>query len=166
MKTYWVLRQNYSEKTNQAQMRDFIKTKCFISCPWGGWGNQRQNVVNRVYNETRVPDNRPSRGQDRRFVEDMKIGDIVLIPFTKGHGHIVARIISDVEYDFYTGLFWSETGNQIAIRPSGDHPFSPIGRRIEILSDEFHPNAHLGQLTLCKLNSAVLHMIQDTIENI
>lgn len=163
MKTYWVLRQNYGSKTNQAQMRDFIKTQCFISCPWGGWGEKKQNVIDRKYNETPLPNNRSSRGQDRRFVEDMKIGDIVLIPFAKGHGHIVARIVSDVEYDFHTGLFWTETGNQIAIQATGEQPFSPIGRRIEILSDEFNPKCHLGQLTLCKMNSAVLQMIQDTI---
>ena len=106
---FWVLRQNYGEKTNQEQMKELILRQKFVACPWGGWGPERQNVIDGIYNKQVVrPGGRTSNNQDKRFVEEMKIGDIILIPFAKKRGCIVARITSGVEYSIDTGLFWTE----------------------------------------------------------
>jgi len=151
---FWVLRQNYGEITNQFDMKKLIKSQHFVSCPWGGWGVSRQNVVDGVYNETPCGEKgrRTSNRQDRKFVEEMKIGDIVLIPFTGSKECIVARITSDVEYAIDTGLNWNEEPGQISIGENDGLPFRPVGRYIEILCDNFIPDKSLGQWTLSKMN--------------
>ena len=45
----------------------------------------------------------------------MKIGDIVLIPFAKKRGCIIARITSGVEYSIDTGLFWSHNNENTTV---------------------------------------------------
>jgi predicted Mrr-cat superfamily restriction endonuclease len=166
--TYWVLRQNYAEKTNQSQMKDFIMSQQFITCPWGGWGKERENVINGKYNEDVLdrPGKRSSRNQDRKFVEDMKIGDIVVIPFASKLDCIVGRISSNVEYAYNTNLFycgsdtkgWVITDNCIKKEAV---PFRPVGRRIEIIRTDFKPERHLGQLTLSKLNKRIIDKLNE-----
>ena len=165
---YWVLRQNYGERTNQKQMRDFIMSQKFVTCPWGGWGKERENVINGVYNEKMTADRqgrRLSKGQDRKFVEDMKIGDIILIPFPNKLGCIVARITSNVEYAYDTGLLYNSVdangSSQMSFSETGDLPFRPVGRRIEILQTEFNPSRHLGQLTLSKMNKVIVDKLNE-----
>jgi predicted Mrr-cat superfamily restriction endonuclease len=107
---FWVLRQNYGEKTDQIKMRKLNTKNGIITCPWGGWGNQRKNVIDGVYNEVvpEKPSERSSKGQDRRFVEEMKVGDIVLIPYAKQKTCVIARITSGIDYAVDTGLHWEE----------------------------------------------------------
>jgi hypothetical protein len=157
---FWVLRQNYCEKTNQSQIKEMIMRQHIITCPWGGWGSARENVINGIYNETR-PDGsgRPSGGQDRKFVENMKIGDIVLICISK-QGYIVGRIVSGVEYAIDTGLFWTEKDTQIVLGETGDLPFRPVGRYIEIITTEFEPKRRLGQKTISKMNKIIVDMLK------
>jgi hypothetical protein len=152
----WILRQNYAEITNQKDMRELIINQKFVTCPWGGWGEPKQNVMNHKYNE-KFPE-KSSRGQDRKFVEDMEIGDIVLIPFAKRRECIIVRICSNVEYEIETGLFWNQQGNQIKIGSEGQ-PFKPVGRRIEILNEKFIPGIGLGQWTLSKMNKTLVDKI-------
>ena len=150
---FWVLRQNYAEITNQIDMKKLIKSQKFVTCPWGGWGIPRQNVIDGVYNETVCDESRrSSNGQDRKFVEEMKIGDIVLIPFAKGNGCLVARITSNVNYAIDSGLHWNAEGNQIKIGENNGLPFRPVGRYIEIISENFTPDKSLGQWSLSKMN--------------
>ena len=150
---FWVLRQNYGEKTNQIDMKKLIKSQQFVTCPWGGWGIPRQNVIEGVYNETVCDENRrSSNGQDRKFVEEMKIGDIVMIPFAKGNGCLVARITSDINYAIDSGLHWNEGEKQIKIGDNNGLPFRPVGRYIEIISENFTPDKSLGQWSLSKMN--------------
>ena len=155
---FWVLRQNYAEITNQTNVKNLIKSQQFVTCPWGGWGTPRQNVIDNIYNETlRDESDRTSSGQDRKFVEDMNIGDIVLIPFAKNNGYIVARITSDVEYAINTGLNWKKKGKKINIGNNDGLPFRPVGRYIEIISEDFiTSNKSLGQWTLSKINNKEL----------
>ena len=154
---FWILRQNYGERTSQKNMRDFILSTCFITCPWGGWGEHRTNVINGVFNEKKIDDSkRTSRGQDRRFVQEMKIGDIVLIPFTGQENCVLARVIGDVEYCIDSGMFWRQENNKIIIDVAGGEPFQPVGRRIEILNAELpRPSSHLGQQTLMKMRPSL-----------
>jgi hypothetical protein len=153
----WVLRQNYGTKTNQSDMRELIMTQKFVTCPWGGWGVHRQNVIDGIYND-RMPIQvgRSSRGQDRRFVEEMAIGDIVVIPFVGTKECIIAKITSDVEYAIESGLKWKEENGQIQLGDNNGLPFQPVGRRIEIIRDSFIPAKSFGPMTLCKLNRLLL----------
>lgn len=146
---FWVLRQNYAETTNQDDVKNLIKSQKFVMCPWGGWGTPRQNVIDNIYNEIVCDESgRPSGGQDRKFVEEMNIGDIVLIPLKK-NGYIVAKITSDVEYAINTGLYWKKEGKTINIGNNDGLPFRPVGRYIEIISEDFIPsNKNIGQSTL------------------
>lgn len=148
---FWILRQNYAEKTDQTNVRDLILSQQFVSCPWGGWGIHRENVVNGTYND-KPSVGRSAYSQDRRFVEDMQIGDIVLVPFAgKSTSCIIARIVGPVEYAIDTGLSRIETDGVIKLGSEGE-PFRPVGRRIEILNAEYPKPARLGQWTLCKMN--------------
>jgi hypothetical protein len=160
---FWLLRQNYGEITNQRDMFTFIKQHQFVTCPWGGWGLPRQNVIDGIYNE-RASDEarRPSLGQDRKFVEDMKIGDIVLIPFTNQRECILARIVSDVVFATESGLNWKQDEDRIRIGDFSEGlPFRPVARRIQIISDKFicDDKRKLGILTLCRLNSSIVEKI-------
>lgn len=150
---FWVLRQNYGEITNQKNMRDFILSTHFITCPWGGWGDQKTKVINGVFNEEAVDESkRTSRGQDRKFVQEMRIGDIVLIPFKGQKTCVLARITGDVEYGIDTGMFWRKSNDKVRIDVAGGEPFLPVGRRIEILNaDLARPSPHLARQTLTKL---------------
>ena len=105
---FWVIRQNYSEKTDQIKMRELNTKQRFIACPWGARGNERLNVINGIYTEVIPvsPGGRLSKSQDRRFVEEMKIGDIVLIAYAKQKTFIIARIKSGIDYSIDTGVFW------------------------------------------------------------
>ena len=67
----------------------------------------------------------------------MKIGDIVMIPFAKGNGCLVARITSDINYAIDSGLHWNEGEKQIKIGDNNGLPFRPVGRYIEIISENF-----------------------------
>lgn len=155
---FWILRQNYGEITNQSDMKKMIMNKKFVTCPWGGWGIPRQNVIDGIYNESVCDESRrSSNGQDRKFVEEMNIGDIILIPFAKGKGCIVARITSNVNYAIDTGLHWIKEGNQIKIGDNNGLPFRPVGRYIEIISDDFIPNKSLGQWSLSKMNKQLVY---------
>lgn len=158
---FWILRQNYGERTNQKNMRDFILNTRFITCPWGGWGETRTRVINGVFNEEPVGNStRTSRGQDRKFVQEMKIGDIVLIPFTGQQNCILARVTGDVEYGIETGMFWRESNDKVRIDVAGGEPFRPVGRRIEILNADLpRPSPHLGQQTLMKMREAIVNRL-------
>ena len=158
---FWVLRQNYGEITNQKNMRDFILSTHFITCPWGGWGEHRTKVINGVFNEKSVDESkRTSRGQDRKFVQEMKIGDIVLIPFKGQKTCVLARIIGDVEYGIDTGMFWRKSNDKVMIDVAGGEPFRPVVRRIEILNADLpRPSPHLGQHTLMKLRDDLVNRL-------
>jgi len=159
---YWVLRQNYSEKTDQVKMRELNVKHQFIACPWGGWGNARENVINGSYNEhvPHRPGGRLSRGQDRKFVEEMKIGDIVVIAYAKKKECILARIVSDVDYSINTGVYWEDAPDRISLTETGDIPFSPVGRRIEILQSNFVPVFKPNRMSLTKMGQTNIERIK------
>ena len=160
---FWVLRQNYAEITNQDDMKKLIKGQKFITCPWGGWGLPRQNVIDNIYNENVCDESqRSSNGQDRKFVEEMNIGDIVLIPFANNNGCIIAKITSNVDYSIDTGLYWKKEGKKIIIDDNNDGlPFRPVGRYIEIISENFVPNKSLGQWSLSKMNKELVSRLNN-----
>ncbi len=159
---FWVLRQNYGEITDQDDMKNLIRDKKFVTCPWGGWGVPRQNVIDNIYNENVCDEScRSSNSQDRKFVEEMNIGDIVLIPFAKNNGCIIAKITSNVDYAIDTGLYWKKEGKRIYIGDNDGLPFRPVGRYIEIISEDFIPNKSLGQWSLSKMNKELVSRLNN-----
>jgi hypothetical protein len=162
----WVLRQNYSEKTDQIKMRELNTEKGIITCPWGGWGNARTNVINRVYNEVvpHKPGGRLSKGQDRRFVEQMKKGDRVLIAYAKQKTCVIAEIVSDTENSLDTGLYWEDRGDFIELTETGEIPFCPVGRRIRILQTDFRPEFKPNRMSLTMMkNQACIDYINSIV---
>lgn len=130
---FWSLRQNPEGITNQKQMRDFILSQNTVTCPFGHLKDKRDNVIRNVYNEE--DPTWKSRSQDRKFIEHMNIGDIVVIPFAGIKKCIIARIVSEPLYGIDTKLFTSirNEGKEIQIKSEGDTPFRPVGRKIQII---------------------------------
>jgi hypothetical protein len=151
----WVLRQNYGEKTDQIKMRELNMNKRIITCPWGGWGNDRKNVIDKVYNDTILhkPVGRLSKGQDRRFVDIMKVGDRVLIAYAKQKTCVIAEITTDSENSLDTGLYWEDRGDFVELTETGKNPFCPVGRNIKILQTDFTPEFKPNRMSLTKMKN-------------
>lgn len=151
---FWSIRQNPYANTNQAQMRDFILSQSVVTCPFGHIGNGRNNVIDGVYNE------RNSLSQDRKFIEDIKIGDIIVIPFAGLKECVLAKIISEPIYAIDTGLFYSATYSKVGINltEQGDLPFRPVGRKIEILDSSvvFQDKRVLPRTSLSRINPDII----------
>ena len=153
---YWIIRQNYGEKTCQLDMKNFIRSEKFITCPWGGWGEHRQNVIDGRFNIS-------ANDQDRKFVEDIKIGDIVLIPFAKNNGKnngmFLAEIISDVVNDFESEFKYDLKGTKTRIQKNSGQIFRPVGRRIKIIREYHETIRGLPIKTLTKKNEELLRVL-------
>jgi hypothetical protein len=158
----WSLRQNPYANTDQTQMRKAILENNFVSCPFGHISVCRNNLLDGRYNTE-------ANKQDVQFIEDMKIGDIVLIPFKGQKACILAKIVSDPVYCIETGLYTSQkAGEQIKISHSdaGGEPFRPVGRRIEILNSnvvftdkrKFIPMNTFKRLSARILQEVLLHL--------
>lgn len=151
---FWSIRQNPYTKTNQTQMRDFILSQSVVTCPFGHIGHGRNNVIDRVYNETN------SLSQDRKFIEDIKIGDIIVIPFAGLKECILAKIVTDPIYAIDTGLFHTSTFNKdgINLTEEGDTPFCPVGRKIEIINPSlvFQDKRVLPRTSLSRINPDII----------
>jgi hypothetical protein len=146
-----MIRQNPFQSTDQKQMCEINLSQRIITCPFGHIHTCRNNVMDGVYNEE-------SNSQDRRFIEELQIGDVVLIPFAKRKQCILARIVSAPIYAIDTGLFTTLHDGKISISTEGDTPFRPVGRRIQILRDDiiFPDKRVLPRVSLCKLNPTIL----------
>jgi hypothetical protein len=151
---FWSIRQNPYANTNQKDMRELIISQNIVTCPFGHMDVGRNNVINGVYNTE-------SHSQDRKFINDMNIGDIILIPFTGLKECIIARIASEPIYGIDTGLFTSMIDGKIQVKKEGDTPFRPVGRRIQIISNNanfndkrFLPRVSLSNIDPCHFNSA------------
>ena len=149
---FWSLRQNPYANTNQIQMREFIISQNIVTCPFGHLNIERNNVINGVYNEEQ------SRSQDRKFIENMNIGDIILIPFVGLKECILARIVSEPIYGVDTRLFTSRRDGKIQVTNEGDTPFRPVGRKIQIIRNNvrFKDKRVLPRLSLCHINPNIL----------
>ncbi len=131
---FWSLRQNPYANTNQIQMREFITSQNIVTCPKGHLNEERNNVINGVYNEDNLK--WKSHSQDRKFIENINIGDIILVSFAGLSECILARIISEPIYGINTGLFTSLDKDKIQVSNKGKIPFRPVGRKIEIISND------------------------------
>jgi hypothetical protein len=92
----------------------------------------------------------------------MNIGDIILIPFAKKKECILARIISNTENSFDTGLFYTVFEDKVTIGDTGENPFQPVIRHIEIIKDEFIPSSRITNLqTLSKMSQSLVDSLDE-----
>jgi hypothetical protein len=153
---FWALRQNPYANTDQCQMRNFIISQNTVTCPFGHLNEERNNVINGSYNEEH-PEWK-SHSQDRKFIENMNIGDIILVSFAGLRECILARIISQPIYGIDTGLFTSKRDGTVQISIKGDTPFRPVGRKIQIIRKDiiFADKRVLPRLSLSHINPNIL----------
>jgi hypothetical protein len=132
----YIVRQNPHENTCQSDMRKFILSKELLTCPYGHIGTAREKVMDRVFNSD------ISLSQDRKFIQDLRVGDLVLVPFagSKERTCILARILSDPFCEFNTGYIYRMEDGKIRVVPfyegdirEGDIAFCPVVRKIQIL---------------------------------
>jgi hypothetical protein len=154
----WCIRQNPSAKTNQHQMRDLVISQKIVTCPFGHLSIARENVINGTYNEENPI--WKSQSQDRKFIETMKIGDIILIPFSGIKECVMARITSEPINGIETNLFTNATydNNKIELLENGEIPFRPVGRQIEIIHTNvlFENKRNLPRQTLSLIKSLMI----------
>lgn len=150
--SYSCLRQNPYTTTNQQRMRKFIISHNIVTCPFGHSFEARDNVVNGKYNEQN------SNSQDRKFIEDMKPGDFVLIPFAKEKKCILAEIVSDPFLVWDTGLFTIMLDGKFKLSRKGIIPFRPVGRKIRIIRDDivFDDKRVLPRNSLSLINPQII----------
>lgn len=165
-RNYYCLRQNDGENMDQESMYKFIIKTRIVICPWGLTGRCKDNVRNGDYNETFVlSPEKQSKSQDRKFVKEIKIGDIVLIPFLKTNRCILGEISSDVIYDMNTdySIHYGRGKELVEYHSDELEKCQPIGRFIKIIHPNYEINnkRHLGRLSLCK--SKHVEKIIDTV---
>ena len=128
------VRQNYSAKTDQEQMRNFILETRILTCPWGNGKENMTRIGEGKYSED-------AKGQDKKFIEEIQIGDYVIIPFLYMRRCILAKVISVPQPYHYTGFYTDKDtkGNFTILREKkeGSEPFIVFGRGIEIIYDDF-----------------------------
>jgi len=150
----WSCRQNPFAGTNQRHMRNLILQQHIITCPFGHVGHNRNQVIDNVFNERDAI--WKSMSQDRKFIESMRIGDLVVIPFTGIQNCLLVRIVSEPIYAYETNLFLS-VDNKLQLSTEGTLPFRPVVRRIEVLFELRFPDKRvLPCCSLSKINPALL----------
>ena len=164
IRKFWCIRQNPSANTIQSQMRNFILSYNVVTCPFGHSHQERNNVLDGIYNEHDLY--WKSRSQDRLFIEQINVDDIIIIPFAKLRTSIVAKVVSTPVYCIHTTLFTSQYNGKIQLSDKGDTPFRPIGRKIQIIDDYFllHDKRKLSMRSLCNINPIIFDSIKHKIK--
>ncbi len=159
---YWSIRQNPRGNMDQVQMRDFVISQNLITCPFGHLSEERTAVIDAVYNENAKW---KSKSQDRKFIEDMKIGDIIVIPFKGITPCLLAVIESDPIYAADTGYYYNTShGDKIHLSQEreiggvgGGTPFRPVVRKIRIIGEiTFLDKRVLTMSSLCHINPSII----------
>ncbi len=157
----WSIRQNPRGNMDQVQMRDFVISQNLITCPFGHLSEERTAVIDAVYNENAKW---KSKSQDRKFIEDMKIGDIIVIPFKGITPCILAVIESDPIYAADTGYYYNTShGDKIHLSREqeigGGTPFRPVVRKIRIIGEiTFSDKRVLTMSSLCHINPNIIQI--------
>ena len=148
----WVIRQNNGGLTNQRIMKKLNTDDRFVICPWGIFGESRNRIIDGVYNKNH--ESWDSGDQDRTFVENINIGDILVIMYNGIKESVIARVTSDVNFAKTTDLKISElpgkNDNKVSymISDEGDFPFRPISRDISVINDSvlFEDKGRVGTM--------------------
>jgi predicted Mrr-cat superfamily restriction endonuclease len=156
LRNYWCLRQNDGENMDQNSMYNFIIETSIVVCPWGFSGICKKNISEKLYNETSdLSPEKVSKSQDRKFIEEINIDDIIIIPFLNTNRCIIGKITSETIYDINTNysIVRSSSGKKL-VKYSTDEleKCEPIGRFIEILDSNYiiKDKRCLGRQSLCK----------------
>jgi hypothetical protein len=154
----WMCRQNPNANTNQEQYRNLNISHNILTCPFGHFGVSRSNIIDGIYNENRLK--WPSKSQDRIFIEEISIGDYVLIPYYNMDYCVLAKIISTPIYIIETGLFININEDEIKLSDHYDEGyihFRPIGRKIQIISENVKVDlSKISRQTLSKLDKTLI----------
>jgi len=156
---FWSIRQNPYANTNQQQMRNLIISQNIITCPFGHMNNERNNVIDEIYNEQHAE--WKSNSQDRKFIENINIDDIILIPFAGLKECILAKIVSDPIICIETGLYTNLHEGIIQVSNEGIIPFRPVGRKIQIIHKDviFKDKRIIPRVSLSKINPTILPIL-------
>lgn len=160
---YWIIRQNPHGDTDQQEMKNMILDTGIVTCPFGHMGDYRNNVIDGFYNND-------SKGQDKTFVQKMKVGDTVLIVFKKPVLPMLARISSDTIDAYNTGYYtWKHDEVRHISRERADARvadvdvcFKPVCKRIDILKQEVPVQTSwriFGQGSLSRMSDEVKQIL-------
>lgn len=131
--TYWCLRQNPYAKTDQNDMYNYITQTNYITAPFGHINEYKDNVVNLTYNNSHPK--WASMGQDKLFMEEMKVGDIVFIPLKQDSRVIVCKITGGTTVDRDSKYKITEVNKQYKLNQTemDGKVFEPIVRPIKVI---------------------------------
>ena len=138
--TTWMLRQNFygniSNGAIQTQVEEFIRETMMVTCPYG-----------HIEKETTNP-------QYIRFMsEEMKKGDIILIPLKGQRKYIKAILEDEVKEEYDTGYYYLSNADSIQLTRQGITPFKPHIRKIKNfeLKDATFDMRKFPRTTFCKM---------------
>lgn len=95
-------------KTNQNVMKKFIIDEEVITCPFGHVHDYSDNANQRIYSSSPTPRQNIiwlSDGQDKKFMEKIDIGDIVVTPFKDQNKVLISEITSEPYRKNFTDMF-------------------------------------------------------------
>lgn len=145
---FYQIRQNPYENTVQLQMKEYIENTGIVTCPFGHIGEGRNKVMDAIYDDK-------AGGQDKRFIHELRVGDYIMVIFTLEkvpkyekeilRNVIFGRIVSEPLYGVDTGHFTftddkgkiNISNHPITSSTINSTPFRPVGRRIEIIDNDF-----------------------------
>ena len=99
------IRQNPSA-LKSSDFIDFIKNNNLITCPWGHSNDCTDNVWNRMYNVE-------AKGQDKKFCEELNVGDYVVIPIERKKKFMLKKITnSQLKCKTFRNMYAIKEGNR------------------------------------------------------
>lgn len=176
MTTTWMLRQNPCGKSDQNGMMEFLRKEKIITCPYGHIPEASGHVDRRAFG-VYTEDGNQSLQQDRRFVHDIKKGDIVVIPFAKKENQrlLIVRVESDVcpSRSFRNMFVIYHHGDVVRITPQVEENhlgsgyeiklFRPVYRKVSIIMEVPRPvdgDAMFTPRSLCKASAPLQNWLR------
>jgi len=92
------IRQNPYELRSKC-FYSFIEKENIITCPYGHNKNLSEKIIEQTYNLD------VSSGQDKKFIEDLKINDYIIIPIEKTKKCIIKKVISEPKVKTFLNIF-------------------------------------------------------------
>ena len=153
---YYSLRQNpdyiragYSSNIPQEDMYEFAMEFEYIQCPWSYYPRERVEIRDGIY---------PNKAA-RIFMNDLKIGDQVVILYKGLKKSIHAEVVSEPEYDLDSNVYARKISHHLWKNKINPENYNPIVRKIRVIKElEFTLKQ---QNTLCRiLNHDIIRRIE------
>ena len=147
---YWCLRQNPYANTDQNKMKEIIIDNNIITCPFGHVNEYEDNVKKGNFKLNLIHPLWSSRKQDQRFIEELQINDIIVIPFKNMKECLLVKVISEPLYD--------DLNLNISI-DDNISKFNPVYRKVKIINDKliFKDKRVLPRQSLCLINKELIN---------